>query len=95
MDDEIKSLNTKGCKLYDIRLHTLLYADDLIMFAETKEELQMKIDKLGEYCAKWELIVGLPKTKVIIFGGGYNIARYNQFFLRGKLVEIVKFYTYF
>ena len=41
----------------------------------------MKIDKLSDFCSKWELVVGLPKTKVIIFGGGYNVAKKIRFIL--------------
>ena len=61
LDDDISSLNTEGCKLYGTYIHTLLYADDLILLANSKEELQMKIDKLSKFCAKWKLVVGLPR----------------------------------
>ena len=64
------------------------------ILAESKEELQLKIDKLSEYCSKWELIIGLPKTKVMKFGGGYIAAKVNHFYFRGSNVEVVKFYTY-
>ena len=89
----MRSLNTMGYKLYDTVIHTLLDADGLIIFANSKEELQMKIDKLGDFCSKWEL-VGLPKTKIMVFGGGYNVAKKNSFYFRGSCVEIVKYYTY-
>ena len=78
LDDEIRSTNTKGCKLFDTYIHTLSYANDLVLFAESKDELQLKIDKLGEFCSKWELVVGLPRTKVMIFGGGYNAAKLKE-----------------
>ena len=82
LDDDIWSLNTEGCKLYVTYVHTLLYPDDLISLANSKEELKMKIDKSSEFCAKWELVLGLPKTKVIIFGGGYNADEKNFFYYR-------------
>ena len=75
IEEDMRSLNTMGCKLYDTVIHTLLYADDLIIFANSKEELQMKIDKLSDFCSKWEIVVGLPETKIMIFGGGYNVAK--------------------
>ena len=93
-DKDMRSLNTMGCKLYDTVIHTLLYADDLIIFANSKEELQMKIDKLSDFCSKWELVVGLPETKIMIFRGGCNVAKKNSFYFRGSYVEIVKYYTY-
>ena len=63
LDDDIRSPNTEGCKHYDTYIHILLYADDLILLADSKEELKMKIDKLSEFCAKWELVVGLPEQR--------------------------------
>ena len=90
LGEDMRSLNTMGCKLYDTVIHTLLYADNLIIFANSKEELQMKIDKLSDFFSKWELVVGLPKTKIMIFGGGYNVAKKNSFYFRGSCVEIVK-----
>ena len=36
LDEEIQSVNTKGCKLFDTYIHTLLYADDRIILAELK-----------------------------------------------------------
>ena len=33
----------------------LLYADDLVIFAETPDALQLQIDKLYNYCQKWSL----------------------------------------
>ena len=92
--DDIKALNTKGCKLFDSYIHSLLYADDLILLAESKEELQVKIDELGKFSSKWGLVVGLPETKVMIFGGAYNTAKRNKFYFRGSIDEVVKFYTY-
>ena len=94
LDDDIRSLNTEVCKLYDTYINTLLLADDLILLANSKEELQMKIDKLSEFCAKWELVAGLPKTNVMIFGGGYNAAKKDLFYYRGSCVKVVKSYTY-
>ena len=93
LDEDMTSLNTRGCKLHDTVIHTLLYADDLIIFDNSKKELQMKIDKLSDFCSKWEVVVGLPKTKVMIFGGGYNAAKKNSFYFTGSCVELVKYYT--
>ena len=39
-------------------------------------------------------MVGLPETKIMIFGGGYNVAKKNTLYFRGLCVEIVKYYTY-
>ena len=58
-----------------------------MLLAESREELQVKVDELGNFCSKWELVVGIPKTKVMIFRGAYNTQR-------GSIAEVVKFYSY-
>ena len=34
-----------------------------MLLAESREELQVKVDELGNFCSKWELVVGIPKTR--------------------------------
>ena len=44
-----------GVTISDFKLMLLLYADDLVIFAETpeaSEALQLQIDKLYSYCQK-------------------------------------------
>ena len=48
----------------------LLYADDVVIFAETAEYLQMEIDKLHTYCNKWRLKVNASKSQVLVFKKG-------------------------
>ena len=50
----------------------LLFADDLVLFADTKVELQRLINRLKIYCDKFKLKINLKKTNVIVFrNGGY------------------------
>ena len=51
---------------------SLFFADDIVMFAETKIELQRLLNKLYAYYTEWNLKVNKDKTKVIVFrNGGY------------------------
>jgi hypothetical protein len=59
--------NTIPVKIIGATLHTLLYADDIILLAYTPAELQKKIDILCEYLKKNGLKVNLSKTKSMIF----------------------------
>ena len=52
---------------YQLKLFTLLYADDTIELAETKKELQSALDALHEYCNTMHLTVNTQKTKIMIF----------------------------
>jgi hypothetical protein len=42
----------------------LLYADDIVLLAESGVGLQKGLDRLAEYCQKWGLSVDIEKTKV-------------------------------
>ena len=59
------SLDSYGVDIETIKLFVLLFADGLVIFAETVIELQRMINRLGEYCNIWRLTVNLLKTKVI------------------------------
>ena len=45
------------------KMFLLLYADDMIIFGNTAEELQKGLDLLQDYCQRWKLIVNTEKTK--------------------------------
>ena len=51
----------------DILLH-LLWADDLIIVANSTADLQNSIDLLYKYCSRWQLILNVLKTKIMLFG---------------------------
>ena len=66
--------NNFGIKIFDyslqcyLKLVVLLYADDMVLFAESMEELQDLLDKFQIYCSQWKLKVNSEKSKVVIFG---------------------------
>ncbi len=70
----------------------LLWADDLVLFSNTAEGLQDHLDKLHQYCAKWQLIVNNLKTKVLIFNKR-NTANV-KFEIGGTPIEIATKYKY-
>ena len=53
-------------KLY-ANMFTLLYADDTVLFAETKWGLQTALNGLNLYCKHKNLVINTTKTKVIVF----------------------------
>ena len=44
----------------------ILYADDIVVFAESKDELQRSLNALLEYCNRWKLVVNTRKTIIMI-----------------------------
>ena len=56
-----------GLTLEEITVILLLFADDMVILAETPEDLQKSLNSLYEYCNKWSLEVNTEKTKVMVF----------------------------
>ena len=54
-------LNSIDVNMFKIFL--LLYAADIILFADSKAELQTSLNVLYEYCQKWKLVVNTNKNK--------------------------------
>jgi ferredoxin-thioredoxin reductase catalytic subunit len=48
-----------------IKLFILLYADDTVIFSETREEMQNMLDVFTDYCKQWKLYVNIDKTKAV------------------------------
>ena len=48
----------------------LSWADDLVLLSETRQGLQICIDKLEKYCCKWGSTFDSKKPKCIIFSKG-------------------------
>ena len=54
-----------GVQLSIIKVHVLLFADDIVMVTERKEDIQMNLQVLKAVMEKWEMKMHLGKTKVI------------------------------
>ena len=63
-------IETHGIDIETIKLFVLLFADDLVIFAELVIELQRLINRLVGYCDRWRMKVNLLKTKVVVFRNG-------------------------
>ena len=46
---------------------SLLYADDIVLIAPTPEKLQLLLDSVATWCAKWHLKLDVTKTKGLHF----------------------------
>lgn len=57
-----------GIDIQDLKLLSLFYADDVVIFSSTADGLQSEIDKLYEYCNQWKLKLNTDKSKVVVFG---------------------------
>ena len=71
----------------------LLFADDIVLFSDTAEGLQKQISLFWGYCRLWQLIVSLPKSKIVIYNKGYADETY-EFKIGEDRLEICESYKY-
>ena len=61
----INDLNLGVPILNGERLSILKYADDIVLIAETADDLQIMLNKLSNWTKQWRLSVNIDKTKVM------------------------------
>ena len=76
-----------------LKFFALLYADYIVLMAETHDDLQNILNKFGEYCNTWRLKANIGKTKVIVFFRGRQSTNL-KFTLNGSELEIVNEFNY-
>jgi len=93
LEQEFHMNGLNGIDINCFKMFLLLYADDIIIFANNADELQRGLDLLHEYCNTWKLVVNTDKSKIMIFrkgGRNSNISfRYNN-----KTIDIVNRFNY-
>jgi hypothetical protein len=68
--NDIPDLFDESCKpvtLYETKLQCLQYADDIVLFSESKEGLQKCLTNLEQYCKVWEMNVNTNKTQIMVY----------------------------
>ena len=50
-----------------LKLLRLLCADDIVILAESAEDLQAALNIFEEYCSEWKLSINASKTKIVVF----------------------------
>lgn len=64
-----------GLDVNMFKMFMLLYADDIVLFANSASELQDGLDLMSDYCKRWKLKINISKTKVMIFRNGGMLSR--------------------
>ena len=74
------------------RCQVLLYADDVVLFAETAADLQSQLDALKEFCDLKHMTVNVQETQILssrsrdAFGCSWYFA--------GQAIEVVSTFKY-
>ena len=90
--DNINSNLENMFKLDDIILFMILYADDAVVFARSKENLQSILNDIELYCGIWGLNINTAKTKAMIFEKGRHTTC--DLFLNNVKLEVVNSFKY-
>ena len=76
------------------KIFLLFYADDIVLFADGKAELQTSLNALYDYCQKWKLVVNTNKTKIMAFQKRVSLSNNLKFYYNNLEIEIVNKFTY-
>ena len=94
IEEQFINLGLEGIYVDMFKIFMLLYADDIVIFANTHEQLQNCLDLLLEYCSKWKLTIYVSKTKEMVFRKGGVLPRNMVFYYNGVVLEVVKKFKY-
>ncbi|KAL4219933.1 hypothetical protein ACF0H5_020345 [Mactra antiquata] len=83
-----------GLQLNDITLILMLFADDMVLFANSIPDLQNSLDLLHTYCLTWGLEVNTEKTKVIVFRNRGPLKQDEKWYYNGKTLDVVNNFCY-
>ena len=86
-----KAMKESGVGGVPIGNNCCCFADDIVMFAESAEELQRMLEVLEVYCKKWRFETNVGKSKVMVVGGGEEEGEWRY---GGKVMGRVAEYKY-
>lgn len=94
MESELSNKGVEGITCDDLKLCMLLYADDSVILAESRDGLQEGLDCLYDYCQRWKLTVNTDKTKVLVFCKGGRRSHDDHWFYGDHILEVVNKFCY-
>lgn len=98
LDNLLKELETSGLGVKlneDEQISVLAYADDIVLLAESEQNLQKLVDILHRWCMKWRMKVNCEKTKVMVFRRNRNTRVYLSGVYYGETkIAVVSKYKY-
>ena len=94
IEDQFITSGLDGIDIDMFKIFMLLYADDIVVFADSAEDLQNNLNVLAEYCTRWKLKINVLKTKVMVFRKGGILPKDISFYNQGCQIEIVQSFKY-
>ena len=85
-------LPNSGAQVGPSKCQLLLYADDVVLFAETAVELQSQLDALKEFCDLKHMTVNVQKTQILSCRSRDAVGCSWQY--AGEAIEVVSTFKY-
>ena len=83
-----------GISVGDTSLSILLYADDIVLMADSELKLQSLLTRLDQWCKQWGLVISATKSKVMHFRTK-SVERSKEIFQCGEtIIEFIHQYKY-
>ena len=96
-------INSLAVELNDLKLGLncgnthiciLLYADDMVLLANSQSKLQSMLNHIAQWCNKWRIIVNDLKSGIVHFRNTSSKKSEVVFTLGGSIIETVPRYKY-
>ncbi len=69
-------------------------ADDILIIANSPQNLQHALNRAEMYCKKWKLDINCAKTKITVLGEKVKDQNKYNFMYQGEKIEIVNVFKY-
>ena len=67
LEHELLANSSGKVRIGEQEVRVIMFADDLVLLAETSAGLQQSLSALYHYCHSWQLTINADKSKVMIF----------------------------
>ena len=94
IENEFQLKGSEGINIGMLKMFLILYADDIVIFAASAQELQNNLNLLSEYCHRNRLKVNTSKTKIMVFRRGGILPRDMKFYYSNVELSIVNHFSY-
>ena len=84
----------RGVRIHNEQVSLLMYADDLVLLAETSNDLQCMLDELNSWCSTWDVNINVQKSKIMHCRGKGTPLTNSVFHCGDKILELCTKYKY-
>ena len=96
VDELSKQLRATGCGICHggIDIGSLLYADDVVLIADSPDDLQTLIDTVDGFCRKWKMSMNMKKSEVMVVKAPGVKSPTHTWECRDETLKVVSRYKY-